>query len=453
MLPNHLQEQRDSRVDLLFTTMGSDSFEIVEGIFDRIFGSNKPQQNASVFRETGPTSAFIGGNEIHNISMGNMNWLSSRDWQNGPLSFLANSKYECMDIKFNMNKESVILFRGHWYSGDFVGDLFRGPFNGGTIQGTFGGLWSEFKAHPSAMVNGSVASFDKGILGLPKINPTVFSQGSPSESVSLLQIPVGYYCSMTDQKGNLHVFKVIKSCDNNSMDIELKEETGFGRSVTVKWEDIRRSSDPDLFDELTEITIGKRIKIPGLFSGIKLDALKEIEVSPVLQGYGKVIKHMDIDEKWLSPLGFSSGPRVLFDTKEDIQEFSKIYDDLKSGKFSNYFDSILDGISSGMITGYDTYLNMKPLFDSQKGGTIEGDRYVEAMKWMDRFLSYMNRKMIRRSDGKANVSGIRLLNNQLRKHIIAKLPKQSSPTVTPSQAQPSTSKSSKQGGSGLSGRI
>jgi hypothetical protein len=237
------------------------------------------------------------------------------------------------------------------------------------------------------------------------------------------------------------------------MDIELKEETGFERLVTIKWEDIRRNNDADLFDQLTEITVGKRLNIPSLFSNINVGPLVEIEVSPTHQGYGKITKHMDIDEKWLSPLGFSSGPRVLFDTREDVQEFSKIYDDLKNGKFLTFFESILDGIRTGIIDGYDKYSNLKPLFDGQKGSAVEGDRYVEAMGWMDKLLSYMNRKMIRKSDGKSNVAGIKLLNTQLRKHFMASMSKSTGSSSKNSTKPTQNKPGSGQGKSGLSGKI
>lgn len=414
-------------------------------LFNKIIG--KDTKKAGLARALGNGEYAIGANKIQSLIGVTEDTFLNYDWANGRLSFLTHGSWIARQIHLQIagGVEQVIAFTGEWMSGDFMGHKFIGKFHSGRFLGGFISNYKNYLADPSTFVQGAVASYSEGVLGMTKLDVTSLNAASSKKSVSLLELQPNYYCNLTDENGTTHSFKVLKSCDDQSMDIELQEETGQKRTIRIPWNEMRRSDDPSMFRRLSSIRIGSKLQIPYLFANDRVGAIKNIEISTKPTMFGSTVDTYRMDLSLLRPLTFPAADvTVHLFNPDEVVKYGQIYQDLVNNGMQFHVRNILDGIKFGIITGWDGYPHLAPLFANQKGQPVNHPKYAASMSWLDDFIQFVVLRMVK----SRTAGGVYLSNDARRAMVMKKLSElvQSAMPVQPQQAPAQQANPSKSGG-------
>ena len=304
-----------------------------EGLMNNIMSrlglqGNTPQ--SQVVKSLGGGKYEIGGNLVHKLAGVSEQQLMGYDWMGGRLSFLKDGKWEAQELRLQMagGTEAVTSFIGEWNSGSFIGNMFA-DFRGDSFEGYYQAAYEAYESDPSTFVDGRIKDYKRGVLGLPKLDVISLDANSQKKHVSLLELQVGYYCNLTDDRGVTHSFKMLKCCDEIDMSIELEEQTGQRRQVSISWKEIRKSNDANLFRRLSSIRIGSKIQIPHLFSNDRVGIIENIEISTKPTMFGVTNDTYMLDTSLIRPLKFNL-PRTTIHllSQNEVMEFGKIHQDL-----------------------------------------------------------------------------------------------------------------------------
>ena len=323
------------------------------GIIQKIL-AKALNENPAPVAETAPTndnisilgtSMTIGDNKIQGFKFDvgcDITMLMEQDFDNGPLAFLKHGKYVAIYLKFapmvfGSSELKLKHFSGKWEQGNLVCDKFRGEFNGGTLDGEFETLQSEFNTHPGASISGNfgtptphimntltgaghkkkvkwiqltnknIASYIRGesfkgsefidsrnevrlneylntpVFGVSPIGIQKIDSTSKDLSVSLLGLNSGQYVSFKDARGRVFSFEVTESYKSSGNQITLRELTHNKNEVVLTWNHFRVSTTPGFnkldFDAHSSLQIGVGLRIPKLFEKNIVDDVIEVVVS------------------------------------------------------------------------------------------------------------------------------------------------------------------------------
>ncbi|MDG1949647.1 MAG: hypothetical protein P8J32_02355 [bacterium] len=290
-------------------------------------------------------SMTIGDNKIQGFKFAvgcDIAMLMKQDFDNGPLAFLKHGKYVAIHLTFapvvfGSSELKLKHFLGEWEQGNLVCDKFRGEFNGGTLDGKFETLESEFNTHPGASISGdfktptphimntltgaghkkkvkwiqltnkNISSYIRSesfkgsefidsrnevrlnqylntpVFGVSPIGIQKIDSTSKNLSVSLLSLNSGQYVSFKDARGRVFSFEVIESYKFSGNQITLRELTHNKNEVVLTWNHFRVSTTPGFnkldFDAHSSLQIGLGLRIPKLFEKNIVDDVVEIIVT------------------------------------------------------------------------------------------------------------------------------------------------------------------------------
>jgi len=416
-----------------------------EGLFGKLMSKvGLGAQNTGAARALGGGRYAIGSNEIQKLGGVAEDEFLKYDWNNGKLSFLTKGQWTAKELVLQISQgvEQVVRFAGVWRAGAFVGNFF-GDFQGESFEGHFQSAFNSYRSGPSTFVNGKVTSFDRGVIGVPKLEVTSLDKSSQKRVVSLLEMRVGHYCNLTDDQGVTHSFQMTKCCDSTNMDIELKEETGQKRGIRIPWTEMRKSDDPNEFRRLSSIRIGGRPQIPYLFANDRVGAITNIEISTKPTMFGTTVDTYLLDTTLLRPLSFPVAKVTIhLFSPEEVMKFGQIHQDLSNNAMQLHLRNITDGIKFKLITGYKGYPHLAGIFNNVEGQAVKHPKYATSMKWLDEFVQYVLLRMMRsRTVGGSYVNNERgrkilttALNSLITKAGIA--PPQAAPAPGPTAVPP-----------------
>lgn len=398
--------------------------DLNEAVWDNIMsriglGANNASQN-KVVRSLGGGKYELGGNLIHKLAGVSEQQLMQYDWNAGRLSFLKDGKWEAKELDLQMagGTEAVTLFLGEWHSGSFIGNMF-GDFRGDSFEGYYQSAYEAYGSDPSTFVDGRILDHKRGVLGLPKVDVISIDKNSQKKHVSLLELQVGQYCNLTDDRGVTHSFRMAKCCDNIDMSIELEEQTGQRRAISIGWKEIRKSNDPSLFRRTSSIRVGGKIQIPYLFANDRVGVITNIEVSTKPTMFGTTNDTYMLDTSLIRPLKFNL-PRTTVHllSQEEVMEFGKINQDLDNNAMQLHLSNIRDGIRFNLITGWNGYPHLNMMFTGVEGSPVVHKKYAASMDWMDRFVQFVVLRMVKSKPNKGvydpNEVGRKIVMNQLK---------------------------------------
>lgn len=404
----------------------------------------KPKRSTTA-QALGGGQYAIGNNKILQLIGVTEDAFLNYDWDNGKLSFLKKSHWIAKELHLQISHgvENLISFVGEWDQGDFIGNQFVGRFNGSSFQGKFISQFNNYLADPSTFVNGTIASFQAGVLGLAKVDVMSLDKGSQKKSVSLLELQVGHYCNLTDEHGKTHSFQMTKCCDDVSMDIELVEQTGQQRSIRIPWNEMRRNGDPRAFAALSSIRIGGKLQIPYLFANDRVGAISNIEISTKPTLFGTTTDTYRLNTALLRPLTYPSPATTIhLFTPEETLRFGKMFNELSNNAMQMHIANIMDGLKFGIITGWNGYPHLSALF-SAKGEPVGHGKYQKSMEWLDEFVQIVVLRMVKsRTSGGMYVKndvGRKLIMDRLAAMLGAAKPASTTPPP-PASGGPSTKK-------------
>ena len=370
-----------------------------EAIWDRIVNKLTPSNRSQFVKDLGSGAVSIGGNLAKRIvGIRSMDQLMGVDWVKGELSFLVNSKWAARSLQLQLNSgfERVIAFDGDWYSGNFNGASFFGKFHGGTMRGKFATHYSAYLAPPYTFIDGTIDSFKDGVLGFPKMDVMALDASSQKKEVYLFELKVGFYCNLLDNQGITHSFKVTKSCDNTSMDIELQEETGHQRAIRIPWSSFQPGGSESTFKKLSSLQIGKSPSIPFLFANDRVGPIVTIEISTKPTSLQTTVDTYKLDSTLLRPLTHLGGQATVhLLSPQEIAKFGEIYQSLSSNGMQMHLQNIIDGIKFGIITGWNGYPHLRHVFNEVQGEKLVHPKYAESMEWMDEFVQFVILRMVK----------------------------------------------------------
>lgn len=399
--------------------------ELNFSIFNKLLGNNqKPKSSYALSLGNGKYQ--LGKNSIDNLAGVTEEQFLEYDWKKSPLSFLLNSSWEAtkLHIDITTGQERIIYFAGSWYKGSFIGEQFHGMFAGNSFQGNFASTYQNYKSHPSSFVDGTCSSYKDGVLGIPKIEAISVSAGSQRKSVSLLEIGIGYYLNLTDDKKNLYSFTLDKGLDNQSDEFVLTEVNSLQRTVKINWNEIRTSSDSTTFDINSSFFIGKRVVVPQI-SSMVIGKLTNIEISPKPSD-GNTNDVYKLDMRLLSPLKYSVNQKggvpvatIHLNGPDEIAKYSKLEKELKNQAFASNLMNILNGIHYGFITGYDDFKALSELFNNVKGDKITDPQFRKSMEWLQNFILVGVERMVKSNavggQWQENIFGKQVLKSKIKK--------------------------------------
>lgn len=422
---------------------------------DELFGIGKKKKasKSSVIKFDGKRYVFDTGASFEKSSA-TIEQLQAYDWKSGNLSWLYQSSFHASYIDINLTDDKVYNFLGNWMDGTFKGGEFRGVFMGGKFEGkVFAGAYQQWQASPYSFVSGTVSDFMQGILGVKKLNATVFDASSPEKRASLLQIPVGWYVNLTDANGNSHSFKVLKTLDSADSNFILQSMTGSRNKVTIPWSTLRGSNESD-FLNITTIEAGRKLLIPDVFAGDPLGTVSAFEVSPKgsavkAHAQPKVYK---FDLSLLAPLPFTAGKRkplvtLKFDTDDEVNAYAKMLDEIKKGWFAFHMKRLVNALKFDIIDGYGKNMYLQDIFGLQKGSKKAPKDVQESLDWLENFVRIfiMNMVAARKKGGRyvdSPALQLKVLNpiaTQIQRYI---------PEYVPPAPAPAPKGSGKKGGKG-----
>lgn len=223
----------------------------------------------------------IGGNIVHELKGVFDHELMQYDWIGGELSFLKDGKWEAKLLGLQLPNRggiaAVTTFWGQWNAGSFIGNMFA-EFRGDSFEGYYQAAYEAYESDPSTFVEGRIKDHERGVLGIPKLDVISIDANSQKKYLSLLELQVGHYCNLTDDRGVTHSFRMMKCCDDKNMDIELEEQTGQKRSISIMWKEMRLNDDRSSFEQASRITIGESITIPKLFASSEIGRIRSISI-------------------------------------------------------------------------------------------------------------------------------------------------------------------------------
>jgi hypothetical protein len=359
-------------------------------------GKKKSASKKGVVRHDGKNFVLPNGSVFTKSNL-TLDQLNQIDWVNNDLSWLLKSSFNAIILFLNPTRQIVTNFQGVWNGGDFKGEKFLGVFNQGTFQGgqlkTSSDRW---KPSPYKFIDGTVSDSQGGLLGVKKINPTVFDIKSSNKGVSLLAIPVGYHVNISDNNGMIHSFTVVKTLDSTDSNFILQSTTGSKNKAVISWAELRGRSQGD-FEVNTTITAGQKISLPKVFNGDPIGVITYIEVSPKAtntainpsnKNQNSVYKFNLAD---LAPLRFNSGSRkplitLKFDTQKEVDEFGKMNSEIKAGYFKYHLKTIVNALQFDVIDGFGKNVYLQDIFGRVKG-TLKAPADVQkSMDWLERFM-------------------------------------------------------------------
>jgi len=358
-------------------------------------GKKKSASKKGVVRHDGKNFVFPNGSVFRNSDL-TLDQLNQIDWIGSDLAWLAKSSFNANVLFVNSSRQTVEKFQGIWNGGDFKGGAFSGIFNKGTFTGSFKASFDRWKPSPYNFIDGTISDTQNGILGIKKINPTVFDIKSSSKGVSLLAIPVGYHVNISDNNGMMHSFTVVKTLDSSDSNFILQSTTGSKNKAVISWAELRGASQGE-FEVNTTITAGQKITIPKVFNGDPIGVITYIEVSPKAtntsinpsnKNQNSVYKFNLAD---LAPLRFNSGSRkplitLKFDTQKEVDEFGKMNSEIKAGYFKYHLKTIVNALQFDVIDGFGKNVYLQDIFGRVKG-TLKAPADVQkSMDWLERFM-------------------------------------------------------------------
>lgn len=395
-----------------------------EGLMDNIMSRLGLKGNASppnsVVKTLGGGKYEIGGNLIHKLGGVSGQQLMQYDWIGGKLSFLKDGKWEAQELRLQMagGTEAVTMFLGEWNGGSFIGNMFA-DFRGDSFEGYYQAAYEAYESDPSTFVDGRIRDHKRGVLGLPKLDVISIDANSQKKYVSLLELQVGYYCNLTDDKGVTHSFRMMKCCDETDMSIELEEQTGQRRSVSIMWKEMRKSNDASLFRRASSIRIGGKIQIPHLFVNDRVGIITNIEVSTKPTMFGTTNDTYMLDTSLIRPLKFNL-PRTTVHllSQDEVIEFGKIHQDLDNNAMQLHLSNVMDGIRFGLIKGWSGYPHLSNMFGGVEGTPVTHKKYAASMEWLDRFVQFIVLRMTKSKPVggvyEPNEAGRKIVMNQLK---------------------------------------
>jgi|TARA_R110000851_G_scaffold212152_1_gene364807 hypothetical protein len=373
---------------------------------NELFGFNKKKaaSKEGFVRHDGNSFVLPNGSIFAKSDL-TLDQLNQIDWANGDLSWLTKSSFNADKLFVNASRQVVTNFSGVWNGGDFKGEKFLGVFNQGTFQGNLKTSFDRWKPSPYKFVDGTVSDYQDGLLGIKKINATVFDVNSASKSVSLLSIPLGYHVNISDTNGMMHSFTVVKTLDSTDSVFVLQSTTGSRNKAVISWSELRGSSQ-GRFELNTTITAGKKFTIPKVFNGDPVGVISYIEVSPKKtntsinptnpnnpnsqnkNNQNSVYKFNLAD---LAPLRFNSGSRkplitLKFDTQNEVDEFGKMNSEIKSGYFKYHLKTIVNALQFDVIDGYGKNVYLQDIFGRVQGSKKAPADVQNSLNWLERFM-------------------------------------------------------------------
>lgn len=412
-----------------------------EGLFGNI--ANKlgmGGQKNSVAKALGGGRYAIGNNVVMSLNGVTEDVFLNYDWDNGKLSFLKNSNWmaNVLGLQISHGVEAVTAFDGKWNAGSFIGNFF-GDFHGDSFEGNFQSAYASYGSDPSTFVNGRITSFQRGVLGLAKVDVMSLDSGSQKKYVSLLELQVGHFCNLTDENGVTHSFQVTKSCDNKSMDIEIQEETGQKRAIRIPWSEMRKGNDPNEFRRLSSIRIGGRPQIPYLFVNDRVGKITNIEVSTKGTMFGTTVDTYQMDMTLVRPLAYPAKfATIHLFTPEEVVRFGKIYHELGSNAMQLHLRNVMDGIRFGIITGWSGYPHLAPIFGNVEGTKVTHSKYAASLAWLEEFIEIVVLRIMKsRTIGKlymSNEYGRKIIFSKLAAMLASAKPAAPTPAPAPSSS-------------------
>jgi len=355
------------------------------------------QQQASqgVVKHNGTHFVFPNGSVATKLDL-TLEQLNEIDWTSGKLSWLLNSYFKAITLFINRPREVVTRFQGEWDGGDFVGNKFVGTFIKGTFKGYFESSYKQWKPSPYNFIDGTVSDSEDGLLGVGKINPSVFDANSSNKGVSLLAIPIGYHVNISDINGMIHSFTMVKTLDSNDSNFILQSTTGSKNKAVISWSELRGGSKGE-FTKNTTITAGQKINIPRVFEGDPIGVITYIEVSPkatvaavnTSNPQNNVYK---FNLEGLSPLQFNTGSRkplitLKFDTEKEVTEFGNMNSEIKAGYFKYHLKRIINALQFDVVDGYGKNVYLQDMFGGVKGVKKAPADVQQSLDWLEKFMT------------------------------------------------------------------
>lgn len=365
---------------------------------NELFGIGKkktPSNKGGFIKHDGKNFVFPNGSVFTNSNL-SLDQLNQIDWKSGSLSWLTKSSFNALMLYINPSKGVVTNFQGVWNGGDFEGQKFMGIFNQGTFKGFLKTSFDRWKTSPYNFIDGTITDSQNGILGIKKINPTVFDVKSSTKGVSLLAIPVGYHVNISDNNGMIHSFTVKKTLDSSDSNFILQSTTGSRNKAVISWAQLRGNSAAE-FEVNTTITAGQKFPLPKVFDGDPIGVITYIEVSPKstntsinpnAKNQNNVYK-FNLED--LAPLRFSSGSRkplitLKFDTQKEVDEFGKMNAEIKAGYFRFHLKTIVNALQFDVIDGYGKNVYLQDLFARVQGSKKAPADVQKSLDWLERFM-------------------------------------------------------------------
>ncbi len=304
----------------------------------------------------------FGGPErtVAKITMPANSVYENYDWASSPLKslFSPGLKFVANTMAFDLDRGVLLNFNGSW-NGPFVGKTFAGVYAGNSFQGNFVGDDNNFKAQPTAFVDGTYIDTTKtGILGLDNVVNI-----SETAKFNLIQVPVGYSIEILTNKQLRHTITVSKRLDNIDSNFQYTVFMGYDldsspNNITIPWSKIRQKFDayfvslktksiPDLLalqsdEKIIEIIILKAGTPPMFKKKIAFNPKKEYsEDSSKLVGLNSLL----------------GGKRYGFGFKlnddQDFENFNKMKGYVNSPVFMQDLNSISTFLDNKIITQND----------------------------------------------------------------------------------------------------
>ena len=344
--------------------------EITERIFPFLKGSQKSggtnsnTQHGKYDLIKTPKGYQFGGPERSTLVIDNaQSEIDTYNWEQSPLKglFEPTQKFYAKSISFDFKKGTISNFTGGQWIGPFNGRMFYGEYQGNSFEGSFSDKNENFKAHPTAFVNGTFNDTTRtGLLGLDNV-----VNATESDSFSLIQVPVGYSIEILTNKQLRHTITVAKRLDNLDSNFSYAVYMGYNidsstpNQITLPWERIRTEFNKFQFNSKTK-------SISGLFqlqSGEQIIEFRVLKAGtpPVFNKKEEFDETKQYTESSISLAnGFSSlgsKERINLNFKlnndQDFDSFNKMKGYFNSPQFTQDLDSIETFLDNKIINKND----------------------------------------------------------------------------------------------------
>lgn len=402
-----------------------------EGLFDKIFKSNK--QSQGYLQKAKGTGYFLNGNYIHSFGTdGTLDPYSQNTWYLEKFRWLINSEFKA---NFIYIKNEEIEFDGDWISGEFKGLQFWGVnsfFKGGYFNGKnysapnlINGKGS-FEIHPSRFIDGKYSDYENGILGRVDYQMPI---KNVIEKMEVIRIPVNLWVVLQGGKSDKYkkvYFKVLKKIDDKSSDFVFISTFGINEFVNyenkiIKWEHIRGKNEFEyeningfiriggefnlLEDERYYLSKIQSINITNQEPVVKIEESNIIDFSED-KNLAKIFSYKGYPLKFKTTSNDEESKKKVLELKKIITN-GKLYNDLEFLKYHIQPKKTAAGKFESVVDGYEDeeLIYLKPVFNFIKGKktlstTSTGKGLMRIMKELNdviEIVSFRTKRVIKES--------------------------------------------------------